>query len=119
MKSFYVYCLFISKRLHDGVLQRPNKLFTFAAFFLKVTMTTAEERYEETWNIQNALLSNNSPFVSMISFALTSVSSSKVILCSYSSQNLTTELVVCKSLMTSRLMMLPSCSITTAAPQAR
>ena len=28
----------------------------------------------------------------MISFALTSVSSSKVILCSYSSQNLTTEL---------------------------
>ena len=35
MKSFYVYCLFISKRLHDGVLQRPNKLFTFAAFFLK------------------------------------------------------------------------------------
>ena len=55
-------------------------------------MTTAEERYEETWNIQNALLSNNSPFVSMISFALTSVSSSKVILCSYSSQDLTTEL---------------------------
>ena len=48
MKSFYVYCLFISKRLHYGVLQRPNKLFTFAAFFKKVTMTTAEERYEET-----------------------------------------------------------------------
>ena len=23
----------IRKRLHDGVLQRPNKLFTFAAFF--------------------------------------------------------------------------------------
>ena len=42
----------ICKRLHDDVLQRPNKLFTFAAFFIKeVTMKTAEERYEETWNI--------------------------------------------------------------------
>ena len=40
----------VGKRLHDDVLQRPNKLFTFAAFFKKVTMTTAEERYEETWN---------------------------------------------------------------------
>ena len=41
----------VSKRLHDDVLRRPNKLFTFVAFFIKeVTMKTAEERYEETWN---------------------------------------------------------------------
>ena len=39
----------VGKRLHDDVLRRPNKLFTFAAFFIKeVTMKTAEERYEET-----------------------------------------------------------------------
>ena len=63
MKSFYVYCLFISKRLHDGVLQRPNKLFTFAAFFKKVTMTTAEERYEETWN--NYLVNHRDRFCSL------------------------------------------------------
>ena len=57
----------ISKRLHDGVLQRPNKLFTFAAFFKKVTMTTAEERYEETWNNYLVLL-NKDPNVSLASF---------------------------------------------------
>ena len=55
------------KRLHDEVLQRPNKLFTFAAFFKKVTMTTAEERYEETWNNYLVLL-NKDPNVSLASF---------------------------------------------------
>ena len=39
-------------------------------------------------DIQYALLSNKSPSISMISFALTCVLSSKVILCSYSSQDL-------------------------------
>ena len=43
---------------------------------------------QSVMDIQNALLSNNSPFMSMISFALTCVLSSKVILCSYSSQDL-------------------------------
>ena len=57
----------VGKRLHDDVLQRPNKLFTFAAFFKKVTMTTAEERYEETWNNYLVLL-NKDPNVSLASF---------------------------------------------------
>ena len=39
-------------------------------------------------DIQNALLSNKFPSISMISFVLTCVLSSKVILCSYSSQDL-------------------------------
>ena len=58
----------VGKRLHDDVLQRPNKLFTFAAFFIKeVTMKTAEERYEETWNSYLELLSKD-PRASLVSF---------------------------------------------------
>ena len=57
----------VGKRLHDDVLQRPNKLFTFAAFFKEVTMKTAEERYEETWNSYLELL-NKDPRASLVSF---------------------------------------------------